>query len=69
MSDELRLRSTDRTRPAPAGAGAAAGGGTDRAALRERAERLRNLGSGIIRDALSGDSERFLEHSRQQGGQ
>jgi hypothetical protein len=69
MSDDLRQRRTDHTRPAPAGAGHGDGGHPDRAALRERAERLANLGSGIIRDALSDDSERFLEHSRQQGGQ
>ena len=67
MSDE-RTRQRNDDRPAQ---GSPGGGdtGLNLAQIRERAERLRKLGSGIIQDALSGNSERFLEQSRQQGGQ
>ena len=37
--------------------------------LRNRARRLLELGDETITDALSHDSERFLEQNRQQGGQ
>ena len=73
MSDEQRTRRRTRNQPSPDEAGAPGAGGPgdspELAEIRERAERLRNLGSGIIQNALSGNSERFLQHSRQQGGQ
>ena len=70
MSEDQRTRRRTRSEPAPEpGAPGGPNDGPDLAEIRERAERLRNLGSGIIQNALSGNSERFLRHSRQQGGQ
>jgi len=69
MSDDQRMR--PRTGP-PGPTGPADGddaGGTDLAAVRERADRLRSLSSGIIGATGVGNAERYLEHSRQQGGQ
>jgi hypothetical protein len=69
MSDDQRMRPRTRT-PGPTGsAGDGDTGGTDLAAVRERADRLRRLSSNIIRNEGVGNAERYLAHSRQQGGQ
>ncbi len=52
--------------------GTGPGGGTPGAAsedARRRAQRLLDQGDEAINNALSQDSERFLAHNRQQGGE
>ena len=61
---EEQQRTPDSEGAATAGPGS--GGGDE---LRNRARRLLDLGDETIRNALSQDSERFLEQNRQQGGQ
>ncbi len=61
---EEQQRTPDSKGAATAGPGS--GGGDE---LRHRARRLLDLGDETIRNALSQDSERFLEQNRQQGGQ
>jgi hypothetical protein len=51
---------------ATTGAGGTGPGGDE---LRDRARRLLELGDETISNALSQNSERFLQQNRQQGGQ
>lgn len=69
MSDDQRMRPRTRT-PGPTGsADDGDSGGTDLAAVRERAERLRRLSRGLIQNEGVRNAERYLDQSRQQGGQ
>jgi len=64
MSDKER-EPVERARPA----GAADGGVDDTDAARESAENLLRAADDVIARALSRDSERFLQATRQAGGQ
>jgi hypothetical protein len=67
MSDERTREHTDE-QPAVGGPGSDEAA-ANLAQIRERAQHLHEEGSSIVQAALSGNSQRFLEHSRQQGGQ
>ena len=69
MSDDLRTRDRHENRPTSDGSGSGEPNGRNLAEMRERAEQLSRVGSGIARSILGNDSERFLDQSRQQGGQ
>jgi hypothetical protein len=56
-------------RPSSAGEAADPGDGDRLEAARTRAERLMQAADNAIARALSGDSERFLNATRQSGGQ
>ena len=56
-------------RPRFAGEPSDAGGGDGLEAVRSRADRLLRAADDAIARALSGDSERFLQATRQSGGQ
>jgi len=68
MSEE-RNRQRTRDQAGSGNNGEGNEGGPDRIAIQDRANRLRSLGSGIIQNALSGNSERYLEQGKQMGGQ
>lgn len=68
MSEE-RFRPTPHREGPPSGGDDAPGSGPSRQEIRERADRLRAQGSGIIRSALSGDSQRYVDQGQQHGGQ
>lgn len=66
MSEETR----ERPRPAPAPPRAAASPPQSRGdALRRSADRFFAAGDAAIEQALSGNSQRFLDSSRQEGGE
>ena len=69
MSDDQRTRDRGENGPTSSGSGSGEPGGRNLAEMRERAEQLSRIGSGIARNLLGNDSERFLDQGRQQGGQ
>jgi len=62
----LRERFDNEARPQQAATGS--GGGDNLSTLRQAGSELLAAGDEAIRRALSGDSERFLQANRQQGG-
>ncbi len=65
----MRNRSQDHREEAPLPATPVSRGGPEADEAARRARRLLDIGDDAIRRALSGDSERFLEQNRQQGGE
>lgn len=69
MRTRDRDQEEEQRSPQPGATTAAGETGRGGDALRERARRLLELGDETISNALSQNSERFLQQNRQQGGQ